>query len=49
MISLIILIWIASALNAPTWVLILGGVGAFFKLVSSFIKMCWEVYRWQDK
>lgn len=49
MITMIILLWIASALNAPVWVYILGGLYLLFKPVMALFQMCWEEYRWQDK
>lgn len=49
MITMIILLWIAAALNAPTWVFILGGVSVLIKLFASFINLCLEVYKWQEQ
>lgn len=49
MITMLILLWIASALNAPLWVYILGGTAMLFKLVASFMKICWEAYKWQEQ
>ena len=50
MITMIILLWIAATLNAPTWLLVIGYVSIFLKLIASFIKFCMEVYeKWQDK
>ena len=48
MITMVILLWIASALNAPTWIYILGGIGVLLKLCASFMKMCWEAYRFNE-
>lgn len=49
MITMIILLWIASALNAPGWVFVLGITGMLFKLCASFINLCLEVYKWQEQ
>ena len=49
MITTIILLWIASALNAPLWVYILGGISLLVKPVMALFDKCWEVYLCQDK
>lgn len=49
MITMIILLWIASALNAPGWIFFLGVAGMLVKLFFSFINLCLEVYKWQEQ
>ena len=48
MITLIILLWIAAALNAPGWIFIVGGIGVLLKLFNSFFRMCIEAYKLRE-